>query len=403
MSYRLLYTKYKKKYLYTKAGSNNQQYPQFNDKKMQNMQEELDFNNIIEVLNKEDIETLINYLLLNNKLSEHKFADNNLLYDIYSIINDEDLSISDIFLNNKKNYENTFKKIFNKKEDKEFFTEYDLFTISKFENAIKYIKNKNDNLKRTRNSNTLEGTEISNKVQKIDGSILIGETSLNLEKMKPDGNCFFEAIKTAMNDTNITIKSLRTLVSNNYTEEAFNYIKEFLTNSENKNIYLKWIKNNYLTTNETDNALQYSIYLVTVGLENNNLNDLKTLDNDLDKLNYKNFQEHIITNSFWADDVAINIIEKEYNIKCIIFDNGDYSIKVRCSTNTPIEQDSTNLKFVKFILLLYNGSHYDLLSYNKIFQFSFDNLPKDIKIKVKKDCGSDQNLNYGIEFLDFFL
>lgn len=100
----------------------------------------------------------------------------------------------------------------------------------------------------------------------------------------------------------------------------------------------------------------------------------------------KDLKDFILTSSFWAETWAINEIEKEYNVKFIIFDK-DYDYKVikiigndkRDTTTTPL----------KYIMLDYStdAQHYQLIQYKGQGQFSFNEIPAEIKNFIKNKYG----------------
>ena len=101
---------------------------------------------------------------------------------------------------------------------------------------------------------------------------------------------------------------------------------------------------------------------------------MKNIDT-LEKL--KNF---ILTTDFWAENWAINEIEKEYNVKFIIFDKDNKVIK-----NIGNDKRDTTTTPIKYIMLEYSPdeSHYQLIKYNNQGQFSFNEIPEEIKNFIK--------------------
>ena len=110
--------------------------------------------------------------------------------------------------------------------------------------------------------------------------------------------------------------------------------------------------------------------------------------------NVKSFEDYlkiINTTEYWADELAVSILEVLFNIKIIIiseerFDAGEPNI-LTCGTTIlkPIEKRGEfNPKY--YIIVNHTGNHYKLIKYKEKAMFTFYELPDVIRENIKKDC-----------------
>jgi predicted NAD-dependent protein-ADP-ribosyltransferase YbiA (DUF1768 family) len=114
----------------------------------------------------------------------------------------------------------------------------------------------------------------------------------------------------------------------------------------------------------------------------NFMKDIETLDH---------LRAYINTSSYWADERAIAVLEKELNFKTIVFAEYNYKAGdlnwiiedkknvLLCTTGEPIEP-----KF--YVLAEYDGSHYRLISYKQKYILTFSEIPYDVKIMIVIKC-----------------
>jgi hypothetical protein len=128
------------------------------------------------------------------------------------------------------------------------------------------------------------------------------------ESILSDGSCFFDSLAVAFQHHRIdgTIADFRKIVKDNVTPDNFYLYKELYNNA--------LIGEDYQMIRET--------------------RFIKSLDT------YEDFKDFIMTNKFWADMLAISIIEKLLKIKIILFDEDKYDEEndpndaINCGGNT---------------------------------------------------------------------
>ena len=101
---------------------------------------------------------------------------------------------------------------------------------------------------------------------------------------------------------------------------------------------------------------------------------------------------------YWADINAVNILEKELNVKFIIFEkmdrdntdffsNPDKQVTIQCNKNDEILSTTNTFSPEYYILIEFLGfGHYRLIKYNRSGIFSFSELPDIVKDKVVNRC-----------------
>ena len=110
----------------------------------------------------------------------------------------------------------------------------------------------------------------------------------------------------------------------------------------------------------------------------------------------KSFEDYlkvINTTEYWADELAIGILEVLFNVKVVIiseerFDAGEPNILI-CGTTIlkPIEKRGEfNPKY--YIIVNHTGNHYKLIKYKQKAMFTFYELPNVIRENIKKDCSN---------------
>ena len=98
---------------------------------------------------------------------------------------------------------------------------------------------------------------------------------------------------------------------------------------------------------------------------------------------------HVLqTVTYWADTWAIGVLEKELNMKVILFSeesfkDGAYGNVLLCGQlNEDIPSFSPNF----YILSCYTGNHYQLISYKHKYIFGFEEIPYGVKILIVNKC-----------------
>jgi len=237
-----------------------------------------------------------------------------------------------------------------KNQEDKFFSRWFLKHVNEYKEYLKRYTEKNYKTKQ----HTLESFVIA-QITKKNKNIRENELTpiqihfdnelFAIEKMKGDGDCFFNTIITALksqkNNSEVpSVKDLRNLVAINFTEDMFQSLKTLS-----------------IVPTMLAEVQNYGYR------KNNNNNGWGTIED---------VQNYIRTQNFWANEFAINVIEKKYKIRVIILENETFKIK---------HQVQNELENPRYIIDVYeNNNHYNLVTYDKkkIFK-SYEKLPKEIK------------------------
>jgi len=108
--------------------------------------------------------------------------------------------------------------------------------------------------------------------------------------------------------------------------------------------------------------------------------------------NVAQFKALIQTCGFWGDTWAISTLERVLNIKIILFSEesfkaGDLDNVLTCGhLNDTVLEDKGIFEPDYYILAIYLGYHYQLISYKDKGALTFRELPYDVKVKVVDKC-----------------
>ena len=142
--------------------------------------------------------------------------------------------------------------------------------------------------------------------------------------------------------------------------------------------------------------------------------DKKLLESDLQKYRFmkgvdtlEDFKSAIKTQTYWADEMAISIIERKLNIKMIILSEESYKARdenavMKCISGYTSEGDAiTNPDY--YIMAVHTGNHYQLITYKNAGIFRFSEIPYSIKILIVNKCieRNSGSFQYISKFRDF--
>ena len=234
----------------------------------------------------------------------------------------------------------------------------------------------------------------------------------NIIDTKYDGDCFFSVLKLALEENeqpDISIADMREIVASNATETVFAQYKTLYNdyNMQAKNLSRE-IKNvgGRLKTMKTQTETTKDHHLKQSLLKQSK--DIKTLIENLRKeqeiikeaLKEVAFMEgieslamlklKIKTQEFWSDTWAISTLERELNLKTIIFSEwnyreGDEMNVLQCGQLNDEVLDNFEPSFY-VLVCYYGGYHYQMITYDEEKIFTYEELPAEVKKLVIDKC-----------------
>jgi len=227
------------------------------------------------------------------------------------------------------------------------------------------------------------------------------------------GDCFFYVVRDAFRQIghNTTVPKLRALLTKELTDDIY---------QEHRNLYLGFLNEIREHDNDIDEIKKtnteykkrmkkledkidkerlieeakklqetYKEKLKkrkeTVKLQEEYIGYMKDIDS-IDK-----YRAYIQTSNFWADAWAISTLERLLNVKFIIFSeesfkSGDFDGVLNCGDfNKKLEELGT-FSPNYYIMTVYNGNHYELLSYYHKRILNFNEIPYDVKVLGVNKC-----------------
>jgi hypothetical protein len=228
-----------------------------------------------------------------------------------------------------------------------------------------------------------------------------------------NGDCFFDTIRKAFEQIGheTSIKKLRAIVAKAATDGMFSEYRELFTSTnaeianvekelrrlvqENKNL-----KERLAGMPKTEKAARANVILAanTIKEQHSTLKEKQALNRSflaevefmrgIDSMD--KFREMIQTTHYWADDWAIDVLERELNIKMCIFSEEDYESNdennvIRCSLSSYTDTDRDFIPDF-YIMTTYSGKHYRLITYKNKRIFKFSEIPYDVKTMIVIKC-----------------
>lgn len=235
----------------------------------------------------------------------------------------------------------------------------------------------------------------------------------NIIDTKYDGNCFFSMVKLALeeNGQDTTIDEMRDILSQNATDALFenyktryeslideekkisreiknitkrhNDLETTMKKTKDRNLSLSYIKQSDemkkqhidLKTQRKNTRVNVSEYEFMKGIDNLSMLKLK-----------------MKTSEFWADSWAISTLERELNLKTIIFSEqnfkeGDTINVLQCGImDDKLEQKGKFEPSFYILACYYGGYHYQMITYKNEKSFNYSELPEDVKMLVVEKC-----------------
>jgi hypothetical protein len=168
----------------------------------------------------------------------------------------------------------------------------------------------------------------------------MNDDNFTIMDISPDGDCFFKVLAEALQDPKYTVQILRDLLADKITKEKFEYYK----------------------------SLEAAEYGYMKGIES------------VDE--FRNYVRKMGRNGgFWADQWAISELESILKVKVIIFD------KIQGVIRCPVDNYDEPINPTYYIMTSYiNGNHYELICYNDMRKFTFQDLPLAVKTRIVDTC-----------------
>lgn len=246
-----------------------------------------------------------------------------------------------------------------------------------------------------------------------------------------NGDCLFDTVCKAYAQVGYktTVSKLRALVAKETTDEMFMEYRELyqgvLGEKDNiekemrrlvvvnkelkkrlKNIPTSDKQQRSQIVTEANIVAQQHKDLKEKHMENENLLKefafMKGVDS-LDKL-----REIIQTPTYWADNWSISVLERELNVKFVIFSESSYSQNdknnvLQCNLSGEDRETESHLSPELYIFTTYSGNHYRLITYKNKRIFKFSEIPYDVKIMVVIKCMERNSgiFNNIVEFRNF--
>ena len=237
-------------------------------------------------------------------------------------------------------------------------------------------------------------------------------TNFDIVETTTNGDCLFDTVRLAYQQIGYetSINKLRALVAKEVTKEKFDEYRELYLSTlaeieattkelkrmaaENRNLKER------LASIPTKDKPARSIIIkqaTEIKKQHSHLKERQQLNHEflgefqhMSKIDtIDKFREYIQTPSYWADDWALNVLEKELNMKFIIFsseafDENDLANVLKCSL-TDIPYDAV-FKPDFYVMTTYSGDHYRLITYSTKRIFTFREIPYDVKMMIVIRC-----------------
>ena len=228
-----------------------------------------------------------------------------------------------------------------------------------------------------------------------------------------NGDCLFDTVRIAYEQIGYktTIQRLRAIVAKEATDEMFIEYREIYQGAIGEKADIEKEMRRLVTVNKElkkrlksispSDKDQRSKIIKDANEISEKHKDLKeTLSDNTTLLSEFSFmskvgtldqlREYIQHPSFWADNWAISVLEKELNMKLIIFsessyDDDDQNNVLQC-TMANLSNLSSNFSPDFYIFTTYSGNHYRLITFKNKRIFKFSEIPYDVKIMVVIKC-----------------
>jgi hypothetical protein len=226
------------------------------------------------------------------------------------------------------------------------------------------------------------------------------------------GDCFFATIRDAFSEIGYktTVERLRELLAKHMSPDVFeNYRSMYVSLNDNmtgieteiKQImnankeYKKRIKSDTIGTAEKKELIGEANALAKKHTDLKK--DLETVKENMRLVSFmrnintfEDFQEYVRTSNYWADEMAIETLERLLNVKFIVlskdnFTEGDLDGVLRCVIGG--NNEDTAFKPRYYIMVEYvDGNHYMLLKYKNRALLKYPEIPYSLRVMVVNKC-----------------
>jgi predicted NAD-dependent protein-ADP-ribosyltransferase YbiA (DUF1768 family) len=225
-----------------------------------------------------------------------------------------------------------------------------------------------------------------------------------------NGDCLLDALRIAYLQIGhkTTIEKLRTLISNEATDEIFEQYRNIYVGSmvertslkketeqmklENKDLKKRMEK---AQTVEQRQKIKEDADVI-VDKYKKCQEEIRNNEELLEEFafmegvdNLEDFRAIIKTTKYWADTWAITTLEKSLNIKFVIFSENEFNENdlnsvLRCGQENDKTANTSNPDF--YVMVSHEKNHYRLISYKSKYTFRFSEIPYDVKMLIIIKC-----------------
>lgn len=225
-----------------------------------------------------------------------------------------------------------------------------------------------------------------------------------------NGDCMLDALRMAYLQIGYktTIEKLRTLLSNEATDEVFEQYRNIYVGtlvektSLKKEIEQMKVDNKDLKkrmekaqTAEQRQKIKEDADII-VDKYKKCQEEIRNNDELMEEFNFmegvenlEDFREIIKTTKFWADTWALSTLEKSLNIKFVIFSENEFNENdlnsvLQCGQENNEIMNTSNPDF--YVMISHEKNHYRLISYKNKYTFKFSEIPYDVKMLIIIKC-----------------
>lgn len=238
-----------------------------------------------------------------------------------------------------------------------------------------------------------------------------------------DGDCFFCVLRDAFKyaGVDISVSTMRNLLSKeadetlflNYKEQYDMYSKRLMEDKKKLKVFnkkYKELEKDAMKVDDKKKKLKLMNSMEKIKLDHDKLKDEMNITEELlqefifmnEIHNMNDFRRFILKKDFWADTWVVSTIERILNVKCILMSSDAYEQEdkdnvIHCNQlNDDLLSSIGEFNPDFYIIMDYNGYHYQLIRYSKKGILKFNELPYDLKNLILYKCLEGENGPYNI-------